>query len=81
MAMTAPSIRKQGEERDANCALVLKFIQRQIKMLGYPPTIREIGDHFGWTSTNRTRTYLTRLEAQGKIKRDEMVSRGIRVLA
>lgn len=53
------------------------FIQRFRRERGSAPTIREIGGHFGITSTNGVRYYLTMLEKAGYIRRDPKVSRGI----
>ncbi len=62
--------------------------ERQIKILevlqlfndeyGYPPSIREICDKTGITSTSVVNYYLNQLEEDGYIERDDRVSRGIR---
>lgn len=56
---------------------ILTFIQRFAREKGYPPTIREIGEAFGITSTNGVRYYLTLLEKAGHLKRSSRISRGI----
>lgn len=48
--------------------------------VGYPPTVREIAAAFGIRSTNGANDHLKALESKGWIKRDAMVSRGLRVL-
>jgi repressor LexA len=53
------------------------FIQRFRRERGSAPTIREIGQQFGITSTNGVRYYLTMLEKAGYIRRVPMESRGI----
>ncbi len=55
---------------------VLKFIKGFIREKGYPPTIREIGSHFGFTWI-RARQYLHILEKKGFIKEMRNTSRGI----
>jgi repressor LexA len=56
---------------------ILAFIQRSKREKGYPPTIREIGEEFGISSTNGVRYYLNLLEKNGHLKRIGNISRGI----
>lgn len=56
---------------------ILEFVQRFSRDRGFPPTIREIGDAFGITSTNGVRYYLNMLEKEGHLKRSGRISRGI----
>jgi repressor LexA len=56
---------------------ILAFIQRFTRDHGFPPTIREIGEAFGISSTNGVRYYLTMLEKSGHLKRSGRISRGI----
>jgi len=56
---------------------ILAYIQRFSREHGYPPTIREIGEAFGISSTNGVRYYLNMLEKGGHLKRDGRISRGI----
>jgi|APIni6443716594_1056825.scaffolds.fasta_scaffold178765_1 repressor LexA len=46
---------------------------------GYPPSIREIGEKTGVTSTSVVNYYLEQLEKWGYIERDRRISRGLRV--
>jgi repressor LexA len=59
---------------------VLRFIQSQIKQIGYPPTIREIGKELGLKSTNGVNDHLKALERKGFIARELNKSRSLRVL-
>lgn len=59
---------------------ILEFIQRFARENGYPPTIREIGEAFGISSTNGVRYYLSRLEQEGHVKRSGKISRGIELV-
>lgn len=61
-------------------SLVLGFIVNHIKQKGYPPTIREIGDHMLIRSTNGVNDHLKVLERKGYIQRDASLSRSIIVL-
>jgi repressor LexA len=56
---------------------ILAFIRRFSREHGYPPTIREIGEEFGITSTNGVRYYQNLLEKAGHLKRTGKISRGI----
>jgi repressor LexA len=56
---------------------ILKFIKASTRERGFPPTIREIGDEFGISSTNGVRYHLALLEKQGHVKRNRRLSRGI----
>ena len=58
-------------------ATILKFLQNKITQEGRPPTIREIGRHFGFKSTGTTRDYLTNLAKKGYIKLKPRQSRAI----
>lgn len=56
---------------------ILAFIQRSTREKGFPPTIREIGEAFGISSTNGVRYHLNLLEKAGHLKRKSKLSRGI----
>ncbi len=56
---------------------ILGFIQRSTREKGFPPTIREIGEAFGISSTNGVRYHLSLLEKAGHLKRRSKLSRGI----
>jgi repressor LexA len=47
---------------------------------GYPPSIREIGEETGISSTSVVNYYLEQLEKWGYIERDRRISRGVRVV-
>lgn len=56
------------------------FIIEHMREHGYPPTLREMGDHMGIRSTNGVAEHLERIERKGYIKRERLRSRGITVL-
>ncbi len=56
---------------------VLRFIARQIEELGYPPTIREIGEALDIRSTNGVNDHLKALERKGYLTRDPVKSRAL----
>jgi repressor LexA len=59
---------------------ILSFIKKSIVDQGYPPTIREIGEHFGIRSTNGVNDHLKALERKGYLQRGELKSRALSVL-
>jgi repressor LexA len=59
---------------------VLDFISESIRKRGYPPTLREIGSHFGIRSTNGVNDHLRALEKKGFLHRDDLKSRALRPL-
>jgi repressor LexA len=58
---------------------VLNFISDFIERVGYPPTIRDIADHFSM-SAKGAYDHVLALEKKGYIKRDPKISRSIKVL-
>ena len=58
---------------------VLDFIQSSLVDRGYPPTLREIGNHMGIRSTNGVNDHLRALERKGYISREGMKSRTLRL--
>ena len=57
---------------------VLDFIGVSIEKRGYPPTLREIGEHMGIRSTNGVNDHLKALERKGYLVREELKSRALR---
>lgn len=59
---------------------VLKFIYDAIKTSNLPPTIREIAQHFGFSSTGTVRDYLHALAQKGYIRLTANKSRAIELV-
>ena len=57
---------------------ILDFISTSIAERGYPPTLREIGEHFGIRSTNGVNDHLKALEKKGVLRREDLKSRAMR---
>ena len=57
---------------------ILEFITQSIRERGYPPTLREIGVHFGIKSTNGVNDHLRALEKKGYLQREDLKSRALR---
>ena len=56
----------------------LQFITDCLSARGYPPTLREIGEHMGIRSTNGVNDHLKALERKGYLVREELKSRALR---
>lgn len=65
--------KRQGE--------ILEFITSYLRGNGYPPTIREIGEAFGFRSNRGVVDHLRALERKGCIRRNPGSSRAIELLA
>ena len=59
---------------------VLDYISTSINHRGYPPTLREIGNHLGIRSTNGVNDHLRALERKGYLTREDMKSRTLRLV-
>ncbi|GGF40631.1 transcriptional repressor LexA [Williamsia phyllosphaerae] len=60
-------------------AKVLEVIRASVRERGYPPSIREIGDAVGLTSTSSVAHQLRTLERKGFLKRDHNRPRAVNV--
>jgi len=58
---------------------ILDFIQEYQRGFKHPPSIREIGENCGISSTSVVNYYLDQLEKSGHIERDRKISRGVRL--
>lgn len=56
----------------------LEYITDCLNARGYPPTLREIGEHMGIRSTNGVNDHLKALERKGYLVREELKSRALR---
>lgn len=58
---------------------ILDFISKTVQDRGYPPTVREIGEAVGLTSSSSVHAQLANLERLGLIKRDPAKPRAMEV--
>src|SRR3974377_110150 len=56
---------------------ILSYIVKQTESLGFPPTIREIGEEMDIRSTNGVNDHLKALERKGYLNRGEQQSRSL----
>src|SRR5437588_12132706 len=58
---------------------ILDFIEAQMRERGYPPSVREIGEAVGLTSSSTVHAHLATLQDLGYIRRDPTKPRAIEV--
>ncbi len=59
---------------------ILDFILAEINRKGYPPSVREIGQAVGLTSSSTVHSHLAALERKGYIRRDPTKPRALEVM-
>ncbi len=59
---------------------ILDFIRAEIHRRGYPPSVREIGEAVGLSSSSTVHSHLAALEAKGYLRRDPSKPRALEVL-
>ena len=70
-AEVAPTV-LTGKRRE-----ILDFIALQVRERGYPPSVREIGEAVGLTSSSTVHAHLATLQKQGYLQRDPTKPRAI----
>lgn len=58
------------DETTARQRRILDFIHETVRTRGYPPTVREIGEAVGLTSSSSVHAQLANLERRGLLRRD-----------
>ncbi|MBA3655383.1 MAG: transcriptional repressor LexA [Actinobacteria bacterium] len=58
---------------------ILEFIDSQLRTRGFPPSVREIGEAVGLTSSSTVHSHLATLQRQGYLRRDPDKPRAIEV--
>ncbi|MCB5238492.1 transcriptional repressor LexA [Niallia alba] len=59
---------------------ILEYIKEEVKLKGYPPSVREIAEAVGLASSSTVHGHLARLESKGLIRRDPTKPRAIEIL-
>jgi repressor LexA len=59
---------------------IMDFILKEVKQKGYPPSVREIGEAVGLSSSSSVHAQLEKLEQLGYLRRDPTKPRAIEVL-
>lgn len=58
---------------------ILEFIADRVREMGYPPSVREIGEAVGLTSSSTVHAHLAVLQREGYLRRDPTKPRAIEV--
>ncbi|MGZ8642027.1 MAG: transcriptional repressor LexA [Actinomycetota bacterium] len=58
---------------------VLEFVDTEVRRRGYPPSVREIGEAIGLSSSSTVHAHLAALESKGYLRRDPTKPRAIEV--
>ena len=58
---------------------ILDYIRQEIRERGYPPSVREIGEAIGLSSSSTVHGHLARLEEKGFLRRDPDKPRAIEI--
>lgn len=74
-----PATRRRRSLSDKQLA-ILEFIQQSVSTVGYPPSMREIGDAVGLASLSSVTHQLNQLELSGYLRRDPNRTRALEVL-
>lgn len=69
-----------GEDLTPRQRQILEFIRRTVQRRGYPPSVREIGEAVGLSSSSTVHGHLARLEEKGYVRRDPTKPRAIELL-
>lgn len=59
---------------------ILAYIKDTLRLKGYPPSVREIGEAVGLSSSSTVHSHLSKLEELGFIRRDQDKPRAIEIL-
>jgi repressor LexA len=59
---------------------ILDFVRAEVHRRGYPPSVREIGEAVGLSSSSTVHSHLAALESKGFIRRDPSKPRALEVL-
>ena len=72
--------KKDSLELNKREKAILKYIEKQVGINGYPPSVREIGKAVGLSSTATVHGYLSKLASKGYIKKEDQKGRTLRLL-
>lgn len=68
------------EELSSRQREILEYILSEVQKKGYPPSVREIGEAVGLSSSSTVHAHLEKLEQLGYLRRDPTKPRAIEVL-
>ena len=73
-------LKKDKSDLNKREKAILSFIEKQINLYQYPPSVREIGKAVGLSSTATVHGYLAKLESKGYIRKESQKGRTLRVV-
>lgn len=73
-------MKKKSNELNKREKAIIKFIDKQVREKGYPPSVREIGKSVGLSSTATVHGYLSKLKEKGYIAKEEQKGRTLKLL-
>ncbi|HAA37358.1 MAG TPA: repressor LexA, partial [Firmicutes bacterium] len=59
---------------------IFEYIKQEVRTKNYPPSVREIGEAVGLSSSSTVHAHLAKLEEKGLIRRDPSKPRAIVIL-
>ncbi|OQA16022.1 MAG: LexA repressor [bacterium ADurb.Bin363] len=70
-------MQKKNDEKQQK---ILDFLNEQVKLKGYPPSVREICTAVGFKSTSTVHSYLEKLKKEGYIQKDATKPRALKIV-
>lgn len=70
-------MQKKNDEKQQK---ILDFLNEQVKLKGYPPSVREICTAVGFKSTSTVHSYLEKLKKEGYIQKDPTKPRALKIV-
>ena len=70
---------RNDNELSQNELNILNYIRKQVKEVGYPPSVRELCKAVGLKSTSSVHLYLSRLAEKGYIKKGNLKTRALKI--
>lgn len=71
---------KNMEELNKNEQNILNYIRKQVREVGYPPSVRELCKAVGLKSTSSVHLYLSRLADKGYLAKGSLKTRALKVM-
>ncbi len=70
-------MQKKNDEKQQK---ILDFLNEQVRLKGYPPSVREICTAVGFKSTSTVHSYLEKLKKEGYIQKDATKPRALKIV-
>src|ERR1700755_1264296 len=80
MAKDAATTKASADQLTGKRREILEFIESQLRDRGFPPSVREIGEAVGLSSSSTVHAHLAALQDKGYLVRDPTKPRAIEIL-